>query len=100
MTTASCGIARADIQSLLGADPQHNAGVARGVLAGDPGPVRDIVLLNAAAGLVSWELSRNPELLQEPIVDRLRAQYDRAASVVDSGAAAAKLDQWAAATRA
>jgi len=94
------GIARADIQSLLGADPEHNAGVARAVLAGEPGPVRDIVLLNAAAGLVSWELSRDPELLQEPIVHRLRVQYDRAASVVDSGAAAAKLDQWVAATRA
>ncbi len=97
---ADLGIARADIQSLLGADPEHNAGVARAVLAGERGPVRDIVLLNAAAGLVSWELSRDPELQQVPIVDRLRVQYDRAAAVVDSAAATAKLDQWVAATRA
>ncbi len=97
---ADLGIARADIRSLLGADPQHNAGVARAVLSGEPGPVRDVVLLNAAAGLVAWELSRDPELQQVPIVDRLRVQYDRAGSVVDSGAAAAKLDQWAAATQA
>jgi len=95
---ADLGIPRADIQSLLGAEPEHNAGVARGVLAGDTGPVRDIVLLNAAAGLVSWELFRNPELLQEPIVDRLAAQLERAAAAVDSGLAASKLEQWAAAT--
>lgn len=96
---ADLGIARADIQSLLGADAQHNAGVARGVLAGDPGPVRDIVLLNAAAGLEAFELSRSPERLTEPIVSRLAQQLARAAETVDSGAAAAKLDEWVAATQ-
>jgi len=95
---ADLGIPRADIQSLLGADPEHNAAVARGVLAGEPGPVRDVVLLNAAAGLVSWELSRNPDLLQQPILQRLAAQLERAAAAVDSGLAASKLEQWAAAT--
>src|SRR6187402_1361439 len=43
------GIPRASISDLLGGDPQHNAGIARAVLAGERGPVRDIVLLNAAA---------------------------------------------------
>ncbi len=95
---AELGIARAPIEAILGKDPEHNAGVARGVLAGDPGPVRDIVLLNAAAGLAAWELSRDPELIQEPIVERLAAQFERAASVVDSGDAAATLDAWVAAT--
>ena len=94
------GIDRAAIQSLLGADAEHNAGVARAVLAGEPGPVRDIILLNAAAGLVAWELSRDPELLQQPIVDRLAAQYEKAAAAIDSGAAAQKLEAWVAATRA
>jgi anthranilate phosphoribosyltransferase len=92
------GIARADISSLLGADPQHNAAVARGVLAGDAGPVRDIVLLNAAAGLAAFELSRDPELLTEPIVDRLATQLARSAAAIDSGAAVAKLEEWVAAT--
>ncbi len=92
------GIPRADIQSLLGADPAHNAGVARSVLAGESGPVRDVVLLNAAAGLAAFDLAQNPDLLQEPIVRRLAAQLDRAAAVVDSGAAAAKLDEWVEAT--
>lgn len=95
---ADLGIDRANISSLLGADPAHNARVARAVLEGQQGPVRDIVLLNAAAGLVSYELSRDPELLQEPILARLGAQLDRVASVVDSGAAAAKLDEWVVAT--
>jgi len=92
------GIARADIQSLLGGEPTHNAEVARGVLAGDTGPVRDIVLLNAAAGLTAFELSKNPDLLQEPIVGRLAAQLERAAAVIDSGLAQQKLADWVAAT--
>jgi anthranilate phosphoribosyltransferase len=95
---ADLGIARADIQSLLGADPTHNAGVARSVLAGDAGPVRDIVLLNAAAGLASFELFRNPEQLQEPILQRLAVQLERAAEAIDSGAADRKLADWVAAT--
>ncbi|MDQ1571185.1 MAG: anthranilate phosphoribosyltransferase [Actinomycetota bacterium] len=92
------GIPRAEIQSLLGADATHNAGVARAVLAGTSGPVRDIVLLNAAAGLVAFDLAKNPELIRVPIVDRLRTGIAVAAEAVDSGAAAAKLDQWVAAT--
>ncbi len=95
---ADLGIARADIQSLLGADAAHNAEVARAVLAGDSGPVRDIVLLNAAAGLTSFDLSQHPEQLQQPIVERLAAGLERAAAAIDSGAAAAKLAQWVEAT--
>ncbi len=95
---ADLGIPRSDIKDLLGADPEHNAGVVRSVLAGEPGPVRDIVLLNAAAGLVSFELARDPELLRQPILGRLAEQLERAASVVDSGAAAQKHHDWVAAT--
>ncbi|MFZ2964244.1 MAG: anthranilate phosphoribosyltransferase [Rhodoglobus sp.] len=93
------GIERADIQDLLGKDPEHNAGVARRVLAGEPGPVRDVILLNAAAGLAAFALAQDPELQQEPIVDRLAAGMVQAAGAVDSGAAAKKLQEWVAATR-
>lgn len=96
---ADLGIARADIQSLLGADAAHNAEVARAVLAGDSGPVRDIVLLNAAAGLTSFELSQHPEQLQQPIAERLAAGLERATAAIDSGAAAAKLTEWVEATQ-
>jgi anthranilate phosphoribosyltransferase len=95
---ADLGIPRADIHALLGRDPGYNADIARGVLEGDTGPVRDIVLLNAAAGLVAFDLSENPERQQEPIVSRLAEQFERAAAAVDSGLARQKLADWVAAT--
>jgi anthranilate phosphoribosyltransferase len=93
------GIPRAPIEALLGTDAAANAAVIRRVLAGEKGPVRDVVLLNTAAGLVSWNLAQDPDQLREPILDRLAAQLEVAAAAIDSGAAAAKLDQWAAATQ-
>jgi anthranilate phosphoribosyltransferase len=99
LNPAELGIARSTAEDLLGKDAKHNAAVIRSVLAGDPGPVRDIVLLNAAAGLVSWELAQDPEKLREPITDRLAEKLAVAAEAVDSGAAAAKLDAWVAATQ-
>jgi anthranilate phosphoribosyltransferase len=92
------GIPRAPIEALLGDSPAHNAGVIRSVLAGDGGHVRDVVLLNAAAGLVSFALAEDPDQLRVPILDRLAQKMEIAAQVVDSGAAAAKLDEWVAAT--
>ncbi|MET4780730.1 anthranilate phosphoribosyltransferase [Glaciihabitans sp. UYNi722] len=92
------GIARAPIEALLGSTPQHNASVVRSVLAGAQGPQRDVVLLNAAAGMVSFDLAGDPELLREPFVERMRNRLVTVAETVDSGAAAAKLDEWVAAT--
>jgi anthranilate phosphoribosyltransferase len=92
------GIPRTEIQSLLGAGPEHNAGVIRSVLAGESGPVRDIVLLNAAAGLVSFALAQDADQVRVPILDRLAEKLEVAARVVDSGAAAQKLEEWVAAT--
>ena len=59
---------------------------------------RDVVLLNAAAGLTSWQLSLDAGLAEVPMLERLAASLERAAAAVDSGAAAAKLDAWVAAT--
>ena len=95
---AEFGIPRARIDDLLGRDPEHNAGVIRSVLAGDRGPVRDVVLLNAAAGLTAFDLSQSPEQLDIPIRERMATQLTRAANAIDNGAAAAKLDEWVAAT--
>lgn len=93
------GLPLADIDDLLGGDPAHNAGVVRRVLAGEPGPVRDIVLLNAAAGLVAYRLFRDPGEAQRPIVERLAAAMADAAAAIDDGRAEEKLAQWAAVTR-
>lgn len=94
------GIKRVDVSALLGGDPEHNAAVVRSVLAGERGPVRDIVLLNAAAGLVSFDLAMNPAHVQDSIVDRFRNAMAVAAESIDSGAASTKLDAWVAATNA
>ncbi|SMQ67502.1 anthranilate phosphoribosyltransferase [Agreia sp. VKM Ac-1783] len=93
------GLARAKIGDLLGGDAQHNADIARRVLQGESGPVRDIVLLNAAAGLVAFELASDPEQGRRSIVERLREKMTVAARTIDSGAATATLDAWATATR-
>jgi len=92
------GVPRASIDSLLGSGPEYNAGLARAVLAGERGPVRDIVLLNAAAGLVAFALAGDPAQVQVPFVERMRAKLAVAAEAVDSGAAEAKLAEWVAAT--
>ncbi|QNE33950.1 anthranilate phosphoribosyltransferase [Leifsonia shinshuensis] len=92
------GIPRARIDDLLGKDAAYNAAVVRAVLAGQEGPVRDIVLLNAAAGLVSYELASDPSRVQVSILDRFRSHMAVAAQAIDSGAAAAKLEEWVEAT--
>lgn len=93
------GIPLAELDDLVGGSPEHNASVLRRTLAGESGAVRDIVLLNAAAGIVAYELSHDSTLTQVPIVERLRDAYARAAEVIDDGRASAKLDQWVQVTR-
>ncbi len=93
------GIPLADIDDLLGGDPAHNATIVRRVLAGESGAVRDIVLLNAAAGLVSYRLFLDAAQVQRPILERLAEARDDAAAAIDTGAAAAKLDEWVEATQ-
>ncbi len=94
------GIARARIDELAGGDAPHNARIVHQVLAGERGPVRDIVVLNAAAGLVSFELAKDPGQFQRSILDRFHDKMAVAQEAIDSGAAARKLDEWIAATTA
>jgi anthranilate phosphoribosyltransferase len=93
------GIPRTDIAQLRGGDAQHNAGVVHEVFGGARGPVRDIVVLNAAAGLVSYELANDPSQMQRTILERFHEKMAVAEGAIDSGAAARKLEQWVAATR-
>ena len=82
------GFAPATHEQLLGGDPAHNASVVRRVLAGERGPHRDIVVLNAAAALVVAAAA-----------DSLSDGVDQAAEAIDSGKAAATLDVWIAASQ-
>ena len=84
----------ADLEDLVGGDAETNAEIARSVFAGDPGSVRDIVLLNAAGGLVAADLWQSPEDAGTDFVDRIADRLETAAEAVDSGSAAAKLDEW------
>jgi anthranilate phosphoribosyltransferase len=92
---AELGLPLGTLADLRGGDADHNAGVVREVLAGKPGPIRHAVLLNAAAALVAADGTAGPG----PLVDRLKAGLAEAAEAVDSGAAAAVLERWVAASR-
>ena len=100
LNPADLGIPRARLDDLRGGSPAENAQVVRHVLAGETGAVRDIVLLNAAAGLVAFDLAENPSSIEVPILQRLQSQMLVCAEAIDTGAAAAKLDAWVTATRA
>ncbi len=93
------GIARAGIEDLIGGTPDENAAIVRRVFAGEASPVRDIALLNAAAGLVAFDLVRAPESVDRPILERLAEALRLAETALDSGAALAKLDAWADSTK-
>ena len=94
MDPLDLGISRATLEDLRGGDAAANAAVVRSVLAGDKGPVRDAVLLNAAAALVALD----PEA-EGPLIGRLAAGLERACASIDSGAAQAALDRWVAVTQ-
>lgn len=93
------GFAYASIADIKGGDPTHNAGVVRDVLNGSTGPIRDIVLLNAAAGIVSYRLSHDASQAQRPMLERLAEGRDLAIEAIDSGAGLKKLDEWIAVTQ-
>jgi anthranilate phosphoribosyltransferase len=88
------GIPLAELSDLVGGSPEHNARILRNTLQGEKGAVRDIVLLNAAAGIVAYELSHDAALTQQPIVARLRDAYGRAEAAIDDGRAIRKLENW------
>ncbi|MFD4577087.1 anthranilate phosphoribosyltransferase [Streptomyces sp. NPDC058417] len=88
------GLDLVPVEALRGADAAHNAGVARRLLDGEQGPVRDAVLLNSAAALVALDPTG------APLAEQLRDGMARAAESIDSGAAKQTLARWAAATHA
>jgi anthranilate phosphoribosyltransferase len=89
------GVELVDAAALRGADAAYNAQVARAVLGGQQtGPVRDAVLLNAAAALAAC---RPPA--PDGLVAALTEGMAAAAAAIDSGAAAATLDSWARASQ-
>ncbi len=88
LTPDELGLAPASLDGIAGGEPDENAALIRRVLEGaDTGAARDVVLLNAAAAIY---VAERAETLAEGV--------DAAAESIDSGAAAAKLDQLVRAT--
>jgi anthranilate phosphoribosyltransferase len=85
---AEVGLPVASPDDLRGGDAEASATIARSVLAGDAGPRRDVVLLNAAAAL---EVAGAADSLAEGVAVAARS--------IDTGAAAATLERWVAAGR-
>jgi anthranilate phosphoribosyltransferase len=89
VTPEEAGLPRATIDALKGGDAAVNAAAIRAVLGGEPGPFRDIVLLNAAAALIVAGKAAS-----------LGDGVERAARAIDTGAAAQALDRLVAVTNA
>jgi anthranilate phosphoribosyltransferase len=87
------GLAAATPGDLVGGGPEDNAQVVRDLLSGAPGPVRDIVVLNAAAALTAYDKPDPGRLLEQ-----FRVGVARAEEALSSGEAARKLNDWVDAT--
>lgn len=75
------GLQRCSLSDLQGGDAESNAEIVRNILAGQSGPKRDIVLLNAAYALLASGIA-------EGVEDGL----EKARKVIDDGLAKAKLE--------
>ena len=73
---------RASLDDLKGGDGGHNAAAIEGLVDGQPGPYRDIVLFNAAASLIVADKASD-----------LKDGVAQAARSIDDGAARAALDK-------
>jgi len=83
VTPEEVGLRPASGQAVKGGSPQENAAAIRAVFGGEPGPLRDIVLLNSAAALVAADK-----------VATLAEGVSLAAQAIDSAAAGEKLDRF------
>jgi anthranilate phosphoribosyltransferase len=97
------GIASVSLEQLLGGDAAHNAQVARDLFAGETrgnlGAVRDIVILNAAGGVVAYQSAKNPNLIGSQLEKRFESAIQLVTHALDSGKADSKLQQWVQASK-
>jgi anthranilate phosphoribosyltransferase len=94
------GISRAQISQLVGGDAKHNAEVARRLFAGETlensQAIFDVVTINAAGGLVAYEIAKGSDM---NIADLFSRSIQIARQAIESGAAQRKLVEWSAATQ-
>ena len=83
------------LDQLLGGDAKHNAEVAAALFAGDLSgnlkAIKEVVLLNSAAGIAAYELAKDPSLASKPIEERLQSGIKLAKGALESSAPHEKL---------
>lgn len=103
LNPADFGIKLAPQEALIGGDAQYNAQVTRDLFAGKTsgnlGSVRDIVILNAAGGVVAYKAAKSPELAKSPFKARLESAIESVTNALEAGKANAKLEQWVSASQ-
>jgi len=82
ITPEDLGLPRTGLAAISGGDPRQNAATLRSVLAGEPGPARDVVCINAGAAILAAGGAHD-----------LAAGAERAREVIDSGAAEGVLER-------
>jgi len=91
LDTTDLGLPRSGAGDLRGGDVAFNADAVRRLVAGEKGPVRDAVLVNAAAALAA-----QARTIGDDLVATLREHLEVATAAVDDGRAAALIDRWVA----
>jgi anthranilate phosphoribosyltransferase len=82
------GVSPVAPEALKGGDATTNATALRSLIAGDRGPIRDTVLLNAAGAIAAFRG------FSADLTTDLRNGMEAAAEAIDSGRAAKLLDRW------
>jgi anthranilate phosphoribosyltransferase len=97
------GFKKSNLDQLLGGDASFNAQIARDLFAGGTsgnlGAVRDIVILNAAGGVVAYQAAKDPNLVGFELLTRFESAVQLVTSALDSGEANSKLEQWVKASK-
>jgi anthranilate phosphoribosyltransferase len=101
LNPADFGLKMATKDQLIGGNAQQNAEIARDLFAGKTsgqlGAIRDIVILNAAGGVVAYRAASQGN--DQDIMKSFQLAVEQVSSAIDSGAAAAKLESWVAASQ-
>jgi anthranilate phosphoribosyltransferase len=96
------GLNRSSLEQLIGGEPAHNAQIAREIFAGKTtgnlGAIRDIVILNAAGGVVAYQAAKQPVLVGSELLPRFESAIQLVTTALESGSANSKLEQWVQAT--
>lgn len=96
------GLRRSETSELLGGNAEFNAEVTKKLFAGDTAgnlaAIREIVILNAAGAVVSYELARDASRADVDLKMRFTDAIQKVTVALESGAAEAKLQDWVACT--